>query len=170
MRIGCYAGSFNPFHLGHLDIYKQAQKQFDLVVLAVGCNPDKKDNDIDHALPKFSNDIEVISKYDGFLSDELKQWVKNGKGAPNDVTLVRGLRNIYDLNAEQNMLAFVKEMYPELKVVFFLSDPKYQHISSTALRNIRKFSEKEYKKWLVPPIDIVEGEGFTMKDTNTTYE
>ena len=144
MRIGCYAGSFNPFHLGHWDIYQQAKKQFDLVVLAVGCNPSKKD--VDSSFPKYSNDIEAISKYDGFLSDELKRWSKKG----DDVTLVRGLRNIHDLNAEQNMLAFVKAMYPELKVVYFLSDPKYQHISSSALRDIRKFSEEEYQKYLMP--------------------
>ena len=31
-----------------------------------------------------------------------------------------------------------------------MSDPKYQHISSSALRDIKRFSEKEYEQYLVP--------------------
>lgn len=143
MKIGVYAGSFNPFHLGHLDIYNQAKKQFDLVILSVGKNPAKDFDDRD--IPIIMG-IDCVRVYKGFLSDELKQIAKEYK---SDVTLVRGLRNIYDLNAEQNMLAFVRAMYPELKVVYFLSDPKYQHISSSALRDIRKFSEEEYQKYIV---------------------
>lgn len=143
MRLGCYAGSFNPFHIGHVDIYNQAKKQFDLVILAVGRNPEK-DHDA-KTIPMVMG-IDCIRVYKGFLSDELKKIAEEYK---SDVSLVRGLRNIYDLNAEQNMLAFVRSMYPELKVVYFLSDPKFQHISSSALRDIRKFSEEEYQKYIV---------------------
>ena len=39
--IGIYTGSFNPFHLGHLDILNKAKRMFDEVVIAVGHNPDK---------------------------------------------------------------------------------------------------------------------------------
>ena len=145
MRVGVYAGSFLPFHLGHYDIYNQAKKMFDYVILAIGYNPQKNNySATQHEIPQGAG-IQSVAFYKGFLSDFLKDNSKS-----SDITLVRGLRNIHDLNAEQNMLAFVRSMYPELKVVYFLSDPKYQHISSSALRDIRKFSEEEYKKYLVP--------------------
>jgi pantetheine-phosphate adenylyltransferase len=143
-RIGVYAGSFNPFHVGHWDIYNQAKKQFDLTILAIGKNPEKSKNEIENEIP--INGIEVVSYYKGLLSDELKQIASDYK---EDVTLIRGLRNVYDLGEEQNLMAFVRSMYPELKVVYFLSRPEYQHISSRALRDILKFSSEEYQKYLV---------------------
>jgi pantetheine-phosphate adenylyltransferase len=143
MKIGVYAGSFNPFHLGHWDIYNQAAKQFDLVVVAVGRNPEKDGNKIHNEIPYA--DIPYVDYYEGFLSEELKKWQK----IHDDVTLVRGLRNVHDLGEEQNLIAFVRSMYPELKVVYFLSRPEHQHISSRALRDIKKFSDAEYRKWLV---------------------
>jgi len=36
-----YPGSFNPFHLGHLSILRQAEKAFDKIILAVGINRQK---------------------------------------------------------------------------------------------------------------------------------
>jgi pantetheine-phosphate adenylyltransferase len=38
-KIGVYAGSFNPFHVGHADILHQALEVFDEVILAIGNNP-----------------------------------------------------------------------------------------------------------------------------------
>lgn len=41
MRVGLYAGSFDPVHLGHLAIVETAATLFDEVVVAVGANPRK---------------------------------------------------------------------------------------------------------------------------------
>lgn len=145
MKIGVYAGSFNPFHLGHYHIYTQAKAQFDLVVLAIGKNLEKANNNVENFIPQ-QRAIQYVSYYDSLLTDELKRIAKNWG---DDVTLIRGLRNLHDLNAEQNMRSFLTRMYPELKVVYFLCEPQYQHISSSALREIRKFSEEEFQKYIV---------------------
>jgi pantetheine-phosphate adenylyltransferase len=41
MSVGLYPGSFDPFHLGHLDTVEQATRLFDEVVVAVLHNPAK---------------------------------------------------------------------------------------------------------------------------------
>jgi pantetheine-phosphate adenylyltransferase len=143
MRIGVYAGSFNPFHLGHLDVLKQAEKIFDYVIIAAGKNPEKdgvKRVDIPHV-----SMVRHIRYYDCLLTTLLKE-IANEWAA--EVTLIRGLRNGADLAYEQNQVQFMKEMYPELQVAYFVCDKKYEHISSTMLRNLRKFSEFEYQKYL----------------------
>ena len=41
MRYGIYPGAFDPFHIGHLDIVRQAQKVFDRVFAIRAVNPEK---------------------------------------------------------------------------------------------------------------------------------
>ena len=142
-RIGLYPGSFDPFHIGHLDIVRQAQKVFDEIIVIRAVNPDKKAPE--SKLPEdFLRDMKVkVTVQSGLVTDYVKTWENQG----HDVTLIRGLRSGADLAYEQNLVAFMRSMHPEIKVVFFLCDPKYQHISSSALRGIRQFSEDEYRKY-----------------------
>lgn len=155
MKIGVYAGSFNPFHKGHLDILRQAEKLFDLVILAVGDNPEKVGNRRE-AIPKGITKHVIV--YHGLLTDTLKEianeWVA-------DVTLIRGLRDGDDLSYERNQIAYMKDMMPGLNVVYFVCDKQYEHVSSRSLRDLRKFSEHEYKKYLPPEVqDNTLHEGF----------
>jgi pantetheine-phosphate adenylyltransferase len=144
-RIGIYPGSFNPFHTGHLDIVRQASKVFDKVIVVRAVNPEKKASDIKMPF-MFLNEMGVsCTTHEGLVTD----FIKSYEAHANDVTLVRGLRSGNDLAYEQNLVAFMRQMHPYLKVVFFLCDPKFQHISSSALRGIRQFSEDEYKKYAI---------------------
>ena len=144
-KIGLYPGSFDPFHIGHLDIVRQSQKVFDEIVVVRAVNPDKKFPQ--EKLPEdFLNQMGVsVTSYDGLVTDLVKSY----ENREHSVTLIRGLRNGDDLGYEQNLTAFMRNMHPQIKVVFFLCDPKYQHVSSSALRGIRQFSEEEYKKYAV---------------------
>ena len=40
-RIAIFVGSFNPFTIGHADIFSRAIQLFDELVIGVGFNPDK---------------------------------------------------------------------------------------------------------------------------------
>ena len=143
-KVGVYPGSFNPFTIGHANILHQSQKVFDEVIIALGRNPSKDGNDKE-VFP-YNNpvlgDAKVIT-FDGLLSDFLS-GLDNGDC---EVFLVRGLRNGEDLQYEQNQLQFIKEMYLPLKTVFFICDKNLEHISSSALRALKKVSESEYKKY-----------------------
>ena len=43
-------------------------------------------------------------------------------------------------------------MYAGLRVVFFICDKKFEHVSSTAVRALKKVSEKEYLKYVFLPV------------------
>ena len=66
-KIGVYAGSFNPYHIGHEDIYNQASKVFDEVILAQGINSSKN-------VPDFLDfkDNRQVWRYDSLLSNLFK--------------------------------------------------------------------------------------------------
>lgn len=135
-KIGVYAGSFNPFHKGHLNILEKAEKIFDKVIIARGINPEKQFNafvDMPDVLQ-----YRQIEEYTGLLTDYLKS-------KPYEVTLIRGLRNSSDLLHEANQLRYLEEFYPELKMVSILCDKDYEHISSSSIRSLKTYGkDKNY--------------------------
>jgi pantetheine-phosphate adenylyltransferase len=137
-RVGVYAGSFNPFHKGHLNVLEQSEQIFDKVVVAYGRNTEKEDRAV--VFPKTISDRENVV-YEGFLSELLKKYEDMGC----EVTLIRGLRNEYDLNYEQNLVQYIKDQMEDLRVVFFLCDKQYEHLSSGAIRALKKFSSEASK-------------------------
>jgi pantetheine-phosphate adenylyltransferase len=151
--LGLYPGSFEPFHIGHLDIVKQAANMFPTIVVAKGINSSKlvMGKVVERFplpiqfLTTFRHDIDIkVESYDTLLVDYIKKLEED-----YNVILIRGLRNGADLEYEQNLVAFFRGMHPQIKVVAFYCDPAFRHISSSALRDIRHFSEAEYRKYIV---------------------
>ena len=151
--LGVYPGSFEPFHVGHLDIVKQAADMFQVVMIAKGINSSKHvPGKVVERYPlpvnfltTFRHDADIkVDHYDTLLSDYIKRLEET-----YNVTVIRGLRRGADLEYEQNIVAFLRGMHPQVKVAHFLARPEYAHISSSALRDIRHFSDSEYKKYVV---------------------
>ena len=137
-RIGVYAGSFNPFHKGHLNILEKSERMFDKVIIAKGKNDNKKVDDF-----IFNRELESLKEtlkwrevimYDGLLTD----YIKSQKG---DITLIRGLRNGYDLESENKLMFYMTKMYPKLKVIYIPCDKEYEYISSTDIRAIKNYGD-----------------------------
>ena len=66
-----------------------------------------------------------------------------------EVTLIRGLRNEYDLNYEQNIISFVRDYMPGVRVVFLLCNKEYEHVSSSSVRSLSTLNA-DVSKYVVP--------------------
>lgn len=131
-RVGIYAGTFKPFHIGHQSILEKAEQMFDKVIVAVGINPQKNigwDQQIEKSLP-----FHEVVYFDTLMVDLIEQ-----ESAFADIILVRGLRNGYDLDYEMNQLCFMQEMRPETRAVYIPCDKQLGHISSSALSGLACF-------------------------------
>ena len=136
MKIALYAGSFDPFTNGHLDILEQASTAFDRVIIAVADNNEKiclldieqRMNLIKESI-KHINNVE-IRHYEGLTVDFAKQ-----EGAE---FLIRGLRNSSDFDYEMQVAYTNRDLDKNVKTVFFLSKPQYNHISSTVVKDLVK--------------------------------
>ena len=139
-RIGIYAGTFNPFHIGHMSILKKAELMFDKIIIAVGINPSKNTHRPGTGGDAMVNQVKGLLPFrEVIFFDTLMTDLLNDLAPYADTTLVRGLRNGYDLDYEMNQQCFMQEMRPETKSVYIPCDKSLEHVSSSALRNLRIF-------------------------------
>ena len=153
MRIGFYAGSFDPFTVGHLHIVKIACGLFDKVVVGIGINSSKTrrfdKEKMRVAISKLLKsegltNAEVIT-FDGLTADVAKQC-----GAS---FLIRGLRNSMDYNDEEN-LALINKEISGLETIYLRSG-NYGVISSTMVCELLKRG-KDVSAYIPPHvIDVV---------------
>ena len=140
-KVGLYPGSFSPFHIGHKNILEKAEKIFDKVIIVKGYNPEK--DKLEYNLPTSIQNREIIY-WGGLTTDLIKDLSEI-----YDVTLIRGLRNGKDLDYEVNQLRFMEKMFHEIKVCYIQCDKEFEHVSSSAIKSISKFSEEATNEYLV---------------------
>ena len=145
-RIAIYPGSFNPFHIGHLSILEEAEKLFDKVIIATGINPQKKRTLSAAASLSTLKSILPYHQVEYFSSFLHRYAEKKSKSA--DITIIRGFRSGYDIDAELINLAFMRDMSEDLKVIFIAPQKLFDHVSSSAIRQIQSFDPLECDKYL----------------------
>ena len=140
-KIAVYAGSFDPWHIGHFNILVKAEEIFDKVIIARGINPDKEGMIKTHFdLPDAIRDRQICN-YEGLLTEFMDNL-------GYETTLIRGLRNGNDLAYETTQAAFLRDLKPDIKIVHIVCDKEYEHISSSAIRSLMKYGEI-YKNYLM---------------------
>ena len=137
MKIGIYAGTFDPITIGHLDIIRKASKVFDKVIIAIGINPDKnttmfslkeRSEMIKLSIKEFKN-IEVES-FNGLLVDFAKENNAN--------TIIRGLRAVTDFEYELQVGYANQSLNDNIDTIFFMPKLCNSYISSSTFRAIYK--------------------------------
>lgn len=151
LKVGVYAGSFNPFHIGHLDILNQASQLFDKIIVATGDNPDKvTDLENNSSTYSFETMIDGVPgeyeqvKFNGLLADYVTDLTDNNN---YDVTIIRGFRDEKDINSELTQRKYSLAENRNLNYVFFAASPGNEHISSSAIRSLTRFN-KDVSKYL----------------------
>jgi pantetheine-phosphate adenylyltransferase len=134
-KIGVYAGSFNPFHVGHLDVLHKAEKIFDKVIIAKGSNI-KKEGQIWFDIPRCLKHRQV-EDYKGYLTDFLN-------GLDYDTTLIRGIRDFTDLEYEKKFNFYCKVMKHDFNMINILTEPEFQNISSSAILQLPEQNQKKF--------------------------
>jgi len=132
-----YPGTFDPPHLGHLDIVERALGIFDEVVIAIAKNPRKhllftQEERLDmfrRMVEPFGNRVRVKG-FDSLLVDFMKkEGIK---------TIVRGVRLFTDFEYELQ-IAMTNYKLAGVETIFMMPSQEYIHISSTIVRDIASY-------------------------------
>ena len=146
-----YAGSFDPFTIGHLHVLRQAASVFDTVYVAIAVN-NSKQRKTDKEIMKKA--IEKVVEANGLKNVEVETF----EGLTVDFALekgakflVRGLRNGTDYEYEEN-LAIVNSKISGIETIYFRAG-KTAHISSSIVMELHKYG-KDITKWV--PKEVLE--------------
>ena len=146
---GFYAGSFDPFTNGHLEIVKKSSKCFEKVVIGIGYNTEKKaridKNKMKQAIEKTIKNEKLINVevvlYEGLTVDKAKE-------CECDI-LIRGLRNGTDYEYEENISA-INEKMAEIDTCYFRAGD-LGYLSSSVVMEIYKCN-KPIDKYVPKPV------------------
>ena len=137
-RTALFAGTFDPYTVGHHSIVERALALFDSVVIAVGCNMEKQclsaaDERVAAIERLYAGDSRVRVVTYSTLTMDLAREV----GA---TALLRGVRTVKDFEYERE-LADVNLRLGGIDTVLLVSEPEYAHISSSLVRELLKYGK-----------------------------
>jgi len=147
MTTALYPGTFDPVHLGHIDIARRAAGIFEYLIVAIYDRPlknllfnsEERLEMVCVALDDIPNI--TITTYNGLTVDFAKKV-----GA--DV-MVRGLRIAYDFELEYQMAMTNKKLSPELETVCLMTGQAHAFLSSSIVKEIA--AAGGCVKQMVPP-------------------
>ena len=133
-----FAGSFDPFTIGHYSVVKRALPMFDKITIGIGINSGKKSmfplEERVKAIEKaFAGEERIeVKVYDCLTMDFAKEI-----GA--DV-LLRGVRTTKDFEYERE-IADINLKLGGIETVLLISEPEYASISSSVVRELITYSK-----------------------------
>lgn len=145
MKKCVFAGTFDPFTVGHEDTVRKCLALFDEVVVAVAENKQKRcmfsaQARVEMIRAVFADEPRVrVMRWEGVIADLLKR-----EGTP---FYVRGIRNTVDFEYENADFYASRNLDPSLITLYIPAEQKHLHVSSTLVKNCIAF-EKPYREYV----------------------
>ncbi len=139
MKKCVFAGTFDPFTVGHLDTVEKSLKVFDETVVAVSENKKKaclfsakERKEMIEAVFAEQKRVKVVV-WDGVIADLLKK-----ESTP---FYVRGVRNAVDFEYETNDFYASRDLDETMITLYFPAEKQDLYISSTLVKNCIAFQK-----------------------------
>ena len=149
MKKGVYAASFDPPTNGHLWMIEQGSKLFDLLVVAIGVNPDKE-----YTFP-LDTRVEMLRKitkqYPNISVDTFEnQFLVNYAKSVEACYILRGIRSEGDYEYERVMRYINSDLDSNILTVFLIPPREIAEISSSFVKSLvgPEGWEKTIKKYV----------------------
>jgi pantetheine-phosphate adenylyltransferase len=136
-RLAVYTGSFDPPHLGHLDMMRRGSRLFERLIVGVGENPEKTPLFTQHERVELVRTVIADLKNVEVLPFEglAVRFVR----AHGTRIMLRGIRTTSDMEYEFTMSLTNRALDPEIETVFLMANDAYSHISGSLLRQVARF-------------------------------
>ena len=155
MKKCVFAGTFDPFTVGHEDTVKKCLELFDETVIAVARNQKKS------CMFTAQERAEMIKKvFEGEPRVKVIAW----EGAVVDLLkredtriYVRGVRNAVDFEYENDDFFASRDLDKEMITVYIPAEQKFMHVSSSLVKNCIALN-KPYESYVPKAVyEIIKG-------------
>lgn len=143
-QVAFFAGSFDPFTIGHASIVERALKIFDIVVIGVGVNSLKTS-----AVEAERRALSIVRLYEQNPRVRISTYTGLTVDAAHEAgatCLLRGVRSVKDFEYERD-LADINRQLSGLETVLLYSLPEYSAVSSSLVRELQAFG-KDVSRYL----------------------
>ncbi len=129
-----YPGSFDPIHMGHVDIIERAAQIFPRVIVGVLENVAKDalfstEERVEMIREQFAGSAVVeVRSFSGLLVSFLQEV-----GA---TVIVRGMRAVSDFEYEFQMALMNRRLYPHAETVFLTPKEEFTYLSSRLVKEV----------------------------------
>ena len=140
MKTAICSGSLDPITLGHLDVIRRAAAIFDRVCVCVSPNAEKKNQMFtpEQKLLLVRTAVAELPNVEAELFPGLLADFAVSHGAN---VIVRGIRNVTDMDVEYQMALINRGLHPELETFLLPASPAYQHFSSSMAREMIRYHQ-----------------------------
>jgi len=132
--IAVYPGTFDPITLGHQDLIRRAAGLFDTVIVAVAAAHHKKT--MFSLQERLDTVRDAIGQYPNVQVESFTGLVRDFAVDHGAKAMLRGVRSVTDFDFENQLAGMNRALAPDVETVFLTPDARYQHISSTLVREI----------------------------------
>ncbi|MEM8619995.1 MAG: pantetheine-phosphate adenylyltransferase [Actinomycetota bacterium] len=132
-----YPGSFDPLHLGHIDVIEQAHELFGAVVVMVMHNHEKSSGMFSVA-ERIDLARAALSHLDGVTVAASSGLAVQAAARADVDFIVKGLRTTGDFEIEQQM-AHNNERVTGIRTVYLPCSPALGYVSSRFVREIAQY-------------------------------
>jgi pantetheine-phosphate adenylyltransferase len=149
-----YPGSFDPVTYGHLDLVRRGAALFDLLVVAIGVNAEKRATfDADERRAMIEAEIRdlpnvKVATFDGLVVDFAR---RNGLNL-----ILRGLRTVSDFESEFQMALTNRSFAPDIETVFVMPGERWSFTSSRLIKEIVAVGG-EVERFVPPAVAVALG-------------
>lgn len=131
-----YAGSFDPFTIGHADIVERALRLFSRVIVGIGVSPDKTPTE---GARERARAIAALYAAEPRVEVKVYNTLTTEFAAAEVATcLVRGVRDVADFEKERT-LADINRRLTGIETLILLARPELGCVSSSAVRELKRF-------------------------------
>ncbi|MBR2607996.1 MAG: pantetheine-phosphate adenylyltransferase [Bacteroidaceae bacterium] len=143
-KTALFAGTFDPYTIGHHSIVKRAMAMFDKIIIAIGRNNAKAsqtdaEKRVENIARIYADEprVEVVT-YEGLTADFARE-----QGA---CCLLRGVRSVKDFEYERDLADLNREI-SGIETLILPCEPQYAAISSSTVRELMSYG-KDVSKFL----------------------
>ena len=135
MKTGVFVGSFNPFTIGHESIVRRSLALFDKLVIGVGVNTAKEENEGESRVGQIAR----------LYADEPRVEVRSYTDLTVDFArregaqfIVKGVRSVKDFEYEREQ-ADINRRLSGVETVLLFAEPGMEAVSSSLVRELQRF-------------------------------